>query len=488
MTARAQTQDRHRVAIVGAGLSGLATAAKLRLADPSIDVTVFESADRAGGVIYSESAEGFLIDHGADMFATDPDGVVSLCRQIGIDDDLIEPEQQGRGARLVRDGRLVPVPDGFIVMRSTKLLPMLTTPILSLGGKLRFLAERWIQPSRAADESIGSFVRRRMGAQVLDRIVTPLAGGIYTGDIEKLSMWATMGPIAAMERQHGSLWKATAVAKRSDRARQTGLQSAGARYDRFRSLRGGMVQLIEGLQNSLPEHSVRLDSKVYGIERIGDQIRVSINRQGGETESAEFDHVVVTTPAAVSASLIGGLAPVAADELKAVDSTSTAIVVLGVRRSDIREDINTFGFVVPPIENRKILAGSFASNKFAGRAPSGCALIRCFIGGALQSELLSQSDDQLIELARQELNELIGLTGTPIVTRVVRWNSAMPQYNVGHVERTEKIRNDLDTVPGLSLVTNAIGGVGIAAIVRSADQTAAKVIESFQATESTNNG
>ncbi len=176
------------VAIVGAGLAGLATAAKLHLADPSIRLTLFESSDRPGGVIHSERVDGFVIDHGADMFATEPSGVVGLCQQIGIEDRLIEPQATARGARIVRRGRLVPVPEGFVVMRATRLIPMLTTPLLSPTGKLRFLAERWVKPSNSKDESIGDFVRRRMGQQVLDRIVAPLAAGIYTGDVDLLSM------------------------------------------------------------------------------------------------------------------------------------------------------------------------------------------------------------------------------------------------------------------------------------------------------------
>ena len=187
------TTNSRSVAIVGAGLSGLATAARLHLEDPTIELTLYESSDRVGGVIDSERVGDFLIDHGADMFATEPSGVIDLCRQIGIDTDLIEPEHAGRGAKIVRRGRLVPVPNGFVVMRATRLMPMLATPLLSPLGKLRFLAERWIKPRSQAevstdDESIGSFVRRRMGRQVLDRIVTPLAAGIYTGDIDRLSM------------------------------------------------------------------------------------------------------------------------------------------------------------------------------------------------------------------------------------------------------------------------------------------------------------
>ena len=468
------TSNRLRVAIVGAGLAGLATAVKLQLAEPAVQLTLFEASDRVGGVIHSERVAGFLIDHGADMFATEPSGVIELCRQIGIDDHLMEPKSSGRGARIVRRGRLVPVPEGFVVMRATRSLPMLTTPLLSPAGKLRFLAERWIQPAGGEDESIGNFVRRRMGQQVLDRIVAPLAAGIYTGDVDRLSMQATMGPVADMELRHGSLAKANAASGASNER-----QSAGARYDRFRSFRGGMIELIQGLANQIPAGGIRLNSPVHRIEQQNGRFRVSCGSEIDHLDSQSFDHLVLTTPAAITARLIGDIAPVAAQELQAIESTSTAIVVLGLRARDIREDISTFGFVVPPTEKRRILAGSFASHKFDGRAADGQVLIRCFIGGALQSELLNRTDDELVDIAREELAQLIGLSGSPLVARVIRWNNAMPQYHVGHLKRVERIEQDIAQVPGLALVSNALRGVGIAAVVRAAGQVAERMVSSF---------
>ncbi len=467
-------KNSRRVAIVGGGLSGLTAAVKLHRADPSLDLTLYESADRVGGVIHTEQVDGFTIDHGADMFATEPSGVIELCRQIALDERLIEPEIAGRGARIVYRGRLVPVPEGFVVMRATRLLPVLTSPLLSLSGKLRFLAERWVKPGGQEDESIGDFVRRRMGKQVLDRIVAPLAAGIYTGDVDRLSMRATMGPIAELERRYGSLAAANAALEKGS-AEKT---SAGARYERFRSFPCGMIELVNGLAAALPAAAIRLNTPVQSIHRQGGQFRLTIGSPDA-SESVLCDRLIVATPASTAARLIRDLVPGAAVELAKIESTSTAIVVLGVRRSDIRKDISTFGFVVPPAERRRILAGSFASNKFAGRAPDGHVLIRCFIGGALQSELLDHSDEELISIARGELADLIGLVGAPIVSRVVRWDRAMPQYHVGHLDRVEKIQRAIAESPGLSLISNSLGGVGIAAVVRSADRIAAEVIDGF---------
>ncbi|QDT06323.1 Protoporphyrinogen oxidase [Rubripirellula lacrimiformis] len=461
--------QKRRVGIIGGGLSGLATAAQLHLdAADSIELTVFEASPRTGGVIHTEMIDGFLVDHGADMFATKPPDALRLCERLGVADKLIEPLTLGRGARIVRGGRLVSIPDGFVLMRGTKLWPMLTTGLLSPKGKLRYLIERFVvAPPEIEDdeydESVEQFVRRRMGDEVLDRIVAPLSAGIYTADITKLSMRATMAPIAEMERKFGSLARATAARRRSGED-NVERGSTGARYGQFRSFPGGMIQLIESLANSLPPESIRINCPVANLSRQQDHWDVTT--AAGETMA--FDHVVVATNPRPAAKILADIAPQAADGLSKIESTSTAIVVLGLRKSDIQRDINTFGFVVPATENRRILAGSFASHKFAGRAPEGHVLIRCFVGGALQPELLRNDDETLIQMVRQELAELIGLTGEPVMSRVVRWNEAMPQYHIGHGPRVKQIQADIDAVPHLSVINNAMGGVGIAPVIRSA--------------------
>ena len=473
-----------RVAIIGGGLSGLATAAKLHRRDPSLELVLYEQAGRVGGVIHTERDGIFLVDHGADMFSTKPPAALDFCREIGLEDRLIEPKQQGRGARIVWGGKLLPIPDGFVVMRATQHLPMLATPLLSWRGKLRFLMERWIRPPASkSDESIADFVLRRMGREVLDRIVAPLSAGIYTADVTKLSMQATMRPVAKMERQFGSLAKATTARKRSGED-SIERQSTGARYGQFRALQGGMIELIQGIANELPRDSIRLNSPVDSLQREGEDLwRIESNGQ-----SDTFDHVIVALPPTPSATLIDQIAPEAARELRQIQSASTAIVVLGVRRSDIARPVETFGFVVPLAENRQILAGSFASQKFAGRAPEDHVLIRVFIGGAMQPELLEKSDHELTSLAREELRELVGLTGTPVLTRVVRWNQAMPQYHVGHTDRVDRIDEEIAKVKNLSLVGNALHGVGIAPVIELAEKTACQVIDGFTASSDATDG
>jgi oxygen-dependent protoporphyrinogen oxidase len=469
--------SKHRVAIIGGGLSGLATAVKLHLADAAIELTLFEASDHPGGVIGTEHAGGFLIDHGADMFSTKPSAALDLCRELGLEHRLIEPQPTGRGALIVRQGKLLPIPSGFVLMRATRLLPMLTTPLLSWRGKLRFLAERWIRRRPAAegdDESVSDFVTRRMGKEVLDRIVAPLSAGIYTADIRKLSMRATMGPIAKMEQEYGSLARASRARRRSgEDVLERG--SVGARYGQFRAFQGGMTELIEGLVAALPVDTIRLSSEVRSLRRQETSWLLATD----DDQQHEFDHVVVAAGPRPAAALLQEITPAAASELESIESTSTAIVVLGVRRADVQRDLQAFGLVVPLTEGRQILAASFASQKFAGRAPDDQMLVRVFIGGAMQSELLDQSDQQLVEIARRELGELIGLSGEPVIAKVVRWNHSMPQYHVGHVARVDRITRGLAEVPALSLVNNALHGVGIAPVIQLADRTSQQIVSSF---------
>jgi oxygen-dependent protoporphyrinogen oxidase len=496
-----------RIAIIGGGLSGLAVAAQLHLELPDADLTLFEAGDRLGGVIYTERVGEFLVDHGADMFSTNPPAAIELCRRLGVEQRLIEPQLEGRGARIACGTELVPLPEGFVLMRATQLWPMLTTPLLSIRGKLRFLLERFMpsiggtrtrgaekgtaeeggDDSLPPDESVADFVRRRMGQEVLERIVAPLSAGIYTADVNRLSMQATMGPIAKMERDYGSLARATAARRRSGQD-SVERSSAGARYSQFRAFRGGMIELISTLADSLAAGTIQLSSPVESIDRSETSRSPAPWTFTVNGEPHTFDEVIVAVPPAAASKLVSPHSPDAAKELAKIESASTAIVVLGARESEIERDINTFGFVVPLTEGRRILAGSFASHKFAGRAPQGHVLIRVFVGGAMQPELLRLSDEELVKLVREELSDLIGYRGTPELTRVVRWNHAMPQYHVGHRERVERIEQAMTRVDGLSLMTNALHGVGIAPVIRQAGKLAKTIAARWQQSSHTPSG
>ncbi|QDT61655.1 Protoporphyrinogen oxidase [Stieleria bergensis] len=477
------------IAVLGGGLSGLVTAfylQKFHSADQALDLQLFEAGSRVGGVIGTRQVDvpdvgTFTLDMGADMFALDPPHAMQLVKDLSLEDQLLTPDADRAGALVVHRGKLQPIPDGFVLMRATKPWQLLTTPILSPAAKLRFLAERFIKPLASdlpdQDVSVGQFVRHRLGEEMLQRLVGPLVAGIYTADVEKLSMNATMAPIVKMVQQHGSLAKATLSRKKGDNDKAE-RSSAGARYSKFRGFRNGMQQLIDALSEQIGEQAIDLNTPVESIQ--WDVARNKWLVSTAKQSEQAFDSVVVATPSAVAAKLLRGVkagklikpAVDAADELAAIEASSAAIVVLAVRKDQVERLPRKFGFVVPLIEGRKVLAVSFASHKYAVRAPEDHVIIRVFIGGSMQPELLENSDAGLIELAKQELADLIGLKGQETISQVVRWNDAMPQYHVGHLTRVERIRSAVDQLPNLWMVNNAMGGVGIAPLSGIAKQTA----------------
>lgn len=464
------------VVVVGGGLSGLSAAFYAQRAFPDGRVTLCEAKPDVGGVIQTERDGDFLIEHGADMFATNPPDALQFVRDLGIESQLIEPKVAGRGAMIVHRGRLVPVPEGFVLMRPTRLMSMVKTPLLSIGGKARLLQERFV-PKRDSDqdESVAQFTRRRLGTEMLTNIIQPLVGGIYTADPERLSMQATMKQFVDMEHEHGSLIAASMSRRRSgkDAPERT---SSGARYNQFRGFPGGMRQWFDAIVAALPEGTLRRNTRIDAIEPPTPeqpQWRLKLQPPGGTDAGLEpADAVILALPAAASAKLVQGFAPEAASGLAAMETASSAIVVSVAPTASIARLPETFGFVVPAAENRKILACSFASHKFPGRVPEGFTLMRTFVGGALQPELCDLEDDALAALVRGELQELIGWDGRAEATHVVRWNNAMPLYHVGHRQRVAAIEQQLAAWPTLQLAGNSLRGVGIAPVIRTAKAAA----------------
>jgi oxygen-dependent protoporphyrinogen oxidase len=472
-----------RVAVVGGGISGLAAAHRLLELDPTIELSLLEAGPRLGGVLETSRRDGFLLEAAADNFMTTPSAALDLCHRLGLDRDLIAPDEHRRQALVVNRGRLLPVPQGFILMAPSRLGPMVRTKTLSMAGKLRAAMEYFL-PSRAdstVDESLHSFVTRRFGREVFERLVEPLIGSIYTADPRRLSVEATFPRFRQMEREHGSLLRAMWRQRKpsGQRAARAGQRSAerasGARYGQFVSLRGGIGTLVEALWQRLPEGTVRLNSPVIGLQRVaGHTWRLSTG--GPEPDFLEVDGVILATPAHHSAGLLAPVDAELAAELAAIDSSSCAVVALGYQRDQIGDDLNGFGFVVPACEEKLILSCSYSSVKYAGRAPDDAVLFRVFVGGTRQGHLLAWDDHRLVELAAQQLAELLQIRGEPVLSQVTRQDRAMPQYHVGHIQRLERIDSRLRSLPGVALASNALRGVGLPACIQSGEAAAAAVV------------
>ncbi len=470
------SEDRS-VAVIGGGITGLAAAHRLVERDAGLRVTLFEGGERLGGVLQTIHRDGFLIEQSADNFITDPAWGVELCRRIGFDDQLIPTTTQQRGALVVHRGRLERVPAGFMLMAPARLWPLLTTPVLSPWGKLRLLGEAFV-PRRLEgdDESLGSFARRRLGREVFERIVQPLVGGIYTADPEKLSLRATLPRFLDMEQRFGSLVRGARRQNGSAESNEPANAAGGARYGMFVAPRDGLSSLVDTIAARLPTGTIRLNSPVRHIKPLdGGSWHVEL---GGAASGAsqEFAALIVATPAPVASRLCQDFDAALAMELCRIQYAGTAIVTLAFRREQIAHALDGFGFVVPAVEKRRILAGSFASVKFAGRAPDNAVLVRVFVGGACQSELLDLPDDQLQSLAVEELRPLIGASGEPLFCNVTRWSGAMPQYHLGHCELVGRIEKAAAGWSNFALAGNAYHGVGIPNCIHSGETAADRVV------------
>ena len=482
-----QAVNRKRAVVIGGGITGLTACYRLmqqaQAGGLPLDVTLLEASDRLGGVIATRheacpgprSGDGLLLEEGPDCFlATKPWGI-ELCDELGLNAELIGTTTEHRQSFVVRRGKLVPVPQGFYLMAPGSLWPFVTTPAFSWSGKLR-MAMDLVLPRRAAsedDESLADFVTRRLGREALDRMAQPMVGGIYTTDPRHLSMQATMPQFLEMERRHRSLILALRHRHRQASAQQSGV--SGARYGLFASFRHGMQTLVDALADRLPAGTVRLKTPVRSVRRDPDSQRWIVSPQNGPDLEADALCLALTAPQA--ARLLTGLDPELAAGLRDIPYASSAVVTLACNRADIAHPLNGMGFVVPAVERRNLIACSFSSIKFAGRAPEGKVLLRAFVGGALQQEQALWPDARLRDAVLQDLRLLLGLTGTPTLCHVSRHPSAMPQYHVGHLARVQHLEAAARRWPGLALAGNAYHGVGVPDCIRSGDAAARGLLQ-----------
>lgn len=453
-----------RVAVIGGGISGLAAAHRLvELAGAAarpLTLRLFEAGDRLGGVIRSERTDGCVIEAGPDSFLSEKPAALRLCERLGLTGALVGTREEFRRTYVVRAGRLHALPDGFLLMAPTRLWPLVTTPLFSWPGKLRMALDLVLPRGSGGDESLAAFVRRRLGREALERVAQPLVGGIYTADPEQLSLAATMPRFLEMERTSRSIIVAMWRQQRLAAQRATG---SGARWSLFLSFTDGLQMLVDALAARLPDSAVQLRRPAVALVRRPDG--------GWAVDGFDCDAVIVATPAHAAAALLRPLDAALAAELDAIPYASSATVTFAWPREAVPHPLDGFGFVVPHIERRALLAGTFSSLKYPGRAPAELLLVRAFVGGALRPDLVELDDQALTDAVRAELTALLGVRAAPRLTRIARWRRAMPQYHVGHTERVARIRTAAAAL-GVALAGNAYEGVGIPDCIRSGEAAA----------------
>ena len=424
--------------------------------------------------------DGFLLEGGPDSFISEKPAALRLATRLGLTARVVETNAAHRRSFVVRGGRLRPTPEGFHLLAPARLLPFLTSDIFTWRGKAR-MALDLLLPRRgesAAEESLAAFVRRRFGREALERMAQPMVGGIYTADPEVLSLRATMPRFLEMERRDRSLilamWRA---GRRAGSDARHGRGASGARYSLFVSFDEGVQVLTDALAARLPDACARLNTKVTALSPSGGARRWTLTTGAGETIDA--DAVCLALPAYAAARLLRDADDALAEELDAIPYASTATVNLAYRRADIPHPLDGFGFVVPFVERRATLACTFSSVKFPSRAPEGHALLRAFVGGALQPDMFELDEERMTAAVRRDLRDLLGVEAPPLFAHVERWPRSMAQYHLGHTARVRRIRDAAGRLPALALCGNAYEGAGLPDCVRGGEAAADAILKAL---------
>lgn len=451
------------VAIVGGGISGLSTA--YYLARAGVSSTLVEQRPRLGGVIQTESRHGCVLEAGPDSFLAAKPWALDLIRELGLAGEVIGSNDHRRVTYVWKNGRLVPLPDGLMLMVPTRIMPMVASRLLGWGTKIRMGLEYFRKPSASPeDRSVAEFIGERYGEEAVDYLAEPLLAGVYGGDPVKLSVTSVLGRFVELDKKYGSLTRGV-LAERKMAKRSGGSQPL------FQTLRGGLGELVKALFSAIGDRMQVIEGAAEAVTRGPGGFRVTVNGQ-----PIEAGHVVLACQAYRSASLVRTLDPKLVELLDAIPYNSSITLALGYDRTALGHPLNGFGFLVPKRERRRVVACTWVGTKFMHRVPEDKAVLRCFLGGGDEA-VVEQSDEALVSSVREELRDIMGVTAEPVFAQVSRWPRSMAQYTVGHQSRVEQIEARLRDVPGLHLAGNAYYGIGIPDCIRSGKVAAERILE-----------
>ena len=466
------------IIIVGGGIAGLSAAFYASKQIPDANITLIESSNRWGGKITTDRFEfdggQFIIEGGPDTFLATKPWAVTLCTELGLSERLHGTNPQKKNTYVLNRNRLLPLPDGLAMMIPTNVEAILRTRLVSWLSKARMGLD-FLLPAKAVDgdESLGTFVSRRLGREAYENLIEPLMSGIYAGDGDALSLASTFPYLRDLELKYGSLARgALTMRKQSNGKAVQGSRSA------FLTPTTGLAEIVEALISCLQANNVnlRLNTPVKAVTRHPSLDPWHVTLDTGEILKAEF--LILATPAFVSGSLLASLDPALASDLGSIPYASTATVSLAYRQSDLPRELDGYGYVIPRREGRKALACTWTSTKFPHRAPKGYALLRVFVGRAGQNIPWNESD--LLALAKEELKLTLGIIADPLLQRVFLWDKAMPQYNLGHPGILKRIDAALEQYAGLALAGNGYRGIGIPDCIHSGELAVEKISQGVQ--------
>ena len=479
------TRTPKSVIIIGGGISGLSTAFALleqaATANLPLSCTILDAAPVWGGKIVTHRVGQLVMEAGPDSFLSQKPWGTELCRRLGITDQLINTNPVEKKASVLRGGQLHELPEGLVTFTPSQLGPFFRSGLLSWIDLARMGCDVLIPPRRSTeDESLASFFRRRFGRHACERVMEPLMAGIYAGDAEQMSLRATFPRFYELEQSHGSVIRGMMAARR---ARAQAPSDGRSRHTMFVTLKHGLADLVAGLTVRIQQGGGVLKSGVQA-----EAVRVRSHQAGrwmydvvcsdGTALSAEA--LVLATPAYVSADLVRPLSPLAAGLMETIPYASTATISLIYPAAAVGHTLQGFGFVVPRIEGRDLIAATWTSIKWPHRAPPDEVSVRCYLGGVGREAILQQDDEALVRCVRDELASIVGLQAAPHYVDVNRWHRAMPQYTIGHLDRLAQLETAVSRFGGLSITGAGYRGVGLPDCIRDGAETAARTLRYLQ--------
>jgi oxygen-dependent protoporphyrinogen oxidase len=478
------------IVIVGGGVAGLGAAYKIkRAADEGHEVafTLVEKDARLGGKIATEIVEdepdgaagSFVVDGGPDCFLTSKPAVHRIAKLMGTFDDELPTDDSRKKTLILSRGDLHEMPDGVMMFAPTKFWPFVTTGLFTWPGKIRmgmdlFIPKKRVPDDERNDETLEHFIRRRMGRECLDHLAEPLVGGVHASDPKKMSLAATFPNLLDMEQEHGSMLKGfLAMRRKVDEMRKKYPPKPGAKPRTFfTSFETGMQALTDSMADAAGASAMRTGTGVKAIARDGDGWKVTLD----DDQTVDADAVIVATESWAAEPLMREVDPTIAAALSKIESSSSATVSLAFDEDEIGIDLDAFGVLCPAVEERALMAATYSSTKWPGRAPAGKVLLRGFVGGPQNQEIMNLSDSELVDVVLSEMRAILGVQGDPLFSRVFRWNLGMPQYTMGHLDRVELIERRSENIAGLALAGGSYRGVGIPNCIESGERAVSKVL------------
>ena len=448
------------VVIIGGGISGVSTA--YYLANRGVRSTLIESRPYLGGVIQTEHVDGCTIEAGPDSFISAKPAALELIRELGLASEVIGSNDYSRKTFVWKRGRLVPLPEGLMMMVPTRILPLVTTNLLSWGTKVRMGLELLHAPKpHESDESVAEFIEEHYGEEAVDYLAEPLLSGIYGGNPHELSVTAVLPRFVTLARQYGSLTRGVLAERAKAKTNH------GPPAPLFRTLKGGLGQMIDALTASIKSQVEIRRARAQAVERTGDSFRVRLD--GDWLEAAR---VVIACEAHSGASLVSGMDGRLSELLGGIAYSSSMTVALGFAAADFATLPEGHGFLVPKKERRRLMACTWVGAKFPYRVPEGTVVARCFLGGTDNAAVLEETDDAITATVLEELQQIAGFRAQPKFVRISRWPRSMAQYTVGHPQRLAEIEARVAAIPGLHVAGNAYEGIGIPDCIRMGKRAA----------------